>query len=157
MLTGALARREYRRIIGEARQVYGDPLVSIALLRGHRILVVEDNSTHARQFVDLLRDAGAVVVGPAETVEAAARLIDTEDLSAAWLDVWLNDDGSVKVWPVATLLARKGIPFLFCTNSPNDAELAFWPDRPIFTKPLLSKRSKDAILANLAKLVAVAA
>ena len=66
---------------------------------------------------DGLLDAGAMVVGPAASVEEALRLIDAAEsdggLSAAVLD--LNLDGEA-VLPVADRLAALGVPFLFATG-----------------------------------------
>ncbi len=124
-------------------------------LRGRRVLLVEDSATQARQYGSLLKKAGAVVVGPAKTIAAAERLIATDGLAAAWLDVCLDDDADgVRIWPVAQLLASLGVPFLFCTATPDEAELANWPGRPIVAKPLRTPQAQQDILALLADLIA---
>jgi CheY-like chemotaxis protein len=123
-------------------------------LRGQRVLLVEDSATQARQYSSLLKKAGAVVVGPAKTVAAAERLISMDGVAAAWLDVCLDEDiDGAKVWPVAELLSRLDIPFLFCTYSPDEAELAKWPGRPIVPKPLRSLQAQNDVIAKLADLI----
>jgi DNA-binding response OmpR family regulator len=56
---------------------------------------------------ETLTDAGYDVVGPADRLEAALDLAANEALDGAVLDV--NLDG-VAVWPLATLLRKRGIP-----------------------------------------------
>jgi CheY-like chemotaxis protein len=89
-------------------------------LQGRRILVVEDVAILALSFEDILKRAGADVVGPALKLEAAERLAQQEGLSGALLDVRLNGD---EIWSVARLLERKGVPFAFCTGHFNGDNL----------------------------------
>lgn len=119
-----------------------------ALLRGLRILVAEDDALLALGYEESLKDAGAEVVGPAATVEEAGKLAEANGISAALLDIRL-DDG--EVWPVARLLAGKGVPFAFCTGHFNSSNLpAEWSGRPILTKPTRSNRIIDALAKMLA-------
>ncbi len=61
-----------------------------------------------------LDDAGAIVVGPAPSVEQALDLISTKAcLDGAILDVSL---GGEKVDPVADVLLDRGVPFMFVTG-----------------------------------------
>ena len=82
-------------------------------LAGRRILVVEDEPLLAMLTEDLLIEGGAVVVGPAPTLAAAEGLIAQGGLDGALLDV--NICGR-EVYPVAELLARDGVPFVFVTG-----------------------------------------
>jgi DNA-binding response OmpR family regulator len=75
-------------------------------LRDHRILVVEDNALLALSLEDMLKGAGAKVVGPAVTLDEAKRFATEEALSAALLDIRLDDDD---VWPVARILAASSL------------------------------------------------
>jgi DNA-binding response OmpR family regulator len=101
-------------------------------LRGQRILVVEDRPVLAQRLTRILKSAGADVVGPATTLAAAERLAANERLSAALLDVRLDDDA--RVWPVARALAGKGVPFLFCTSHADELERSEWSERPVIGK-----------------------
>ena len=83
------------------------------ILRGLRILVVEDEMVVAMLLEDMLADLGCEVVGPASRVEEALRLADSETVHGAVLDV--NVAGA-EVYPVAEALAQRGIPFVFATG-----------------------------------------
>lgn len=83
-------------------------------LRDRRILVVEDEYMLADDLRAELDEAGAVVVGPAGTVEDAMALIGSgEPIDGAVLDVNLRGE---PVFPAADLLAERGVPFLFTTG-----------------------------------------
>lgn len=83
------------------------------LLAGMRVLVVEDEHLVALALADDLEDAGAIVVGPASSVENALHLIEHHQLEAAVLDIKLQ---SQFVFPVARALDGRGVPFLFTTG-----------------------------------------
>lgn len=116
-------------------------------LLGRRILVVEDVAILAYGFEDILKRAGADVVGPALKLEAAERLAEEEEgLSAALLDIRLDGD---EVWSVARLLDRKGVPFVFCTGHFDSESLpAEWRGRPLLVKPARAQAIIDTV-ANL--------
>jgi CheY-like chemotaxis protein len=115
-------------------------------LQGRRILVVEDVAILAVSFEDILKRAGAEVVGPALRLEAAERLAEEEGLSGTVLDIRLNGD---EIWSVARLLDRKGVPFVFCTGHFNRESLpAEWRDRPLLVKPARAQAIIDTV-ANL--------
>ena len=86
-------------------------------LRDKRILVVEDEAIVAMLVEDELTNAGAIVIGPASSVEEALQLIEGTasdgGLSAAVLDIHLDGE---RVSPVADRLAALGVPFLFATG-----------------------------------------
>jgi DNA-binding NtrC family response regulator len=115
-------------------------------LQGRRILVVEDVAILAFSFEDILMRAGAQVVGPALTLEAAEKLAAEEELSAALLDIRLESE---EVWPVARLLEQKGVPFVFCTGHFDPDSLpAEWAGRPILVKPARAQAIIETV-ANL--------
>jgi ActR/RegA family two-component response regulator len=84
-------------------------------LRGRRLLVVEDEYLIAAALERALEDRGAEVVGPAGSVEGALRLVEAEGdrLDGAVLDINLRDE---RVYPVADVLAARGVPFVFLTG-----------------------------------------
>jgi two-component system, chemotaxis family, sensor kinase Cph1 len=119
------------------------------LLRGQRILVVEDDAFLAMTVDDMLRAAGADVVGPAATLDSARQHVAQDQLSAAILDIRLNGD---EVWPVARLLANSDVPFVFYTGHFDASTLpAEWAERPILSKPARTAQILDA-LADLVSL-----
>ena len=83
------------------------------VLAGWRVLVVEDEWLIAAQIGQVLAGAGAVVLGPAHSVEEAMALLrDGTPPDAALLDVNLRGE---LVTPVARALAGLGVPFALVT------------------------------------------
>ena len=102
-------------------------------LNNRRILVVEDEFFLASDLEKRLSSAGAIVVGPAPTVQRASTLIDgAEQLDAALLDVNLRD---VLVYPVAHELQQRHVPFLFTTGYDQLVVPAEYRDVPRVNKP----------------------
>lgn len=84
------------------------------LLEGRLILVVEDEFLLADDLSTNLQSMGAVVVGPAATVQNGISLIEaTSNIGAAVLDINLRD---TLVFPVADALEDRHIPFLFTSG-----------------------------------------
>lgn len=103
-------------------------------LSGACILVVEDEPLIALDVCQTLKNAGAKVVGPAMTVTAARALCVDGALAAAILDVRL---GHELVFPIATWLAERNIPFVFHTGGTGGRDLrAEWPGREVLSKPV---------------------
>lgn len=119
------------------------------LLRGQRILVVEDDALLAMSVDAMLQEAGADIIGPAATLDRASTLAAADKLSGAILDIRLNGD---EVWPVARLLAKNDVPFMFYSGHYDSATLpAEWAGRPILTKPARPRQ----IVGALASLIAL--
>jgi DNA-binding response OmpR family regulator len=88
--------------------------MSEGALSGHRILVIEDDYFLADECNRKLRAAGAAVLGPVPSVEAALELLGSNDApDLVLLDVNL---GGQMAYPVADALVAKKIPFLFMTG-----------------------------------------
>ena len=84
-----------------------------SLLKARRILVVEDQFLIAMEIQDCLEKAGAKVIGPLGRLEGALSSAEREGLDAALLDIDLHGE---RCWPVADVLARRAIPFVFATG-----------------------------------------
>ena len=115
-------------------------------LTGRRILVVDDEVLIAMLLEDSCIDAGCEVIGPFGRLDQAMAAMATGTADAAILDVNLAGE---KIYPLAELLERRGIPFLLLSGY---GELAA-PDRPhwpVCTKPF----SIEDILRRLASLLA---
>lgn len=82
-------------------------------LDGVRVLVVEDDFDVAEALRAVLATAGAEVVGPVSTVQAACELAKTASLDAAVLDIALSPGTSA---PVARTLLYRSCPFVFVTG-----------------------------------------
>jgi DNA-binding NtrC family response regulator len=102
-------------------------------LEGARVLVVEDEAILAMDLELILLDAGAQAVTLCRTVEDALAALAKNGVAAAVLDVRV---GGEPVGPVASHLAKRGIPFLFYTGQiGNDPVLEAWPRSRVITKP----------------------
>lgn len=112
-------------------------------LSGSFVLVVEDEVIIAMELQAALEDAGAHVIWPAHTLDAAIECAAHEEISVAVLDLRL---GRQPVGPVARLLAERGIPFVFYSGQPeNDPLREDWPDAVFVTKPAMPDRLINAI------------
>jgi CheY-like chemotaxis protein len=105
---------------------------NIGVLRGMQVLVVEDEPLVSMALADELEEAGASVVGPAASVEGALNLIGTLPIDAAILDVELQQK---LVYPVADLLAARGVPFILTTGYDEDVLPEHYADVPRSAKP----------------------
>ncbi len=84
------------------------------LLRGRRVLVVEDDYFLADDMRAAFEGAGAEVLGPVGRVKDALDLLDGCDrLDGAILDINLSGE---KVYDVADALQARAIPFVFATG-----------------------------------------
>lgn len=103
-------------------------------LKNKIILVVEDDRMSAEALKTQLEENGARVPQPVGSVGAAiAFLAGGPALDAAVLDVNLGDE---MVFPVATELARRGIPFAFVTGLDRTPVAVRYEHVPIFEKPI---------------------
>jgi DNA-binding response OmpR family regulator len=78
-----------------------------------RVLIVEDEMLIAMMLQDMLADAGLEVEGVANSLNAGIELASKADFDLAILDINLNGE---EVYPVAEILQRRGIPFIFSTG-----------------------------------------
>lgn len=102
-------------------------------LDGRRILVVEDNFGIARTLAMLFQRYGAVILGPAGTVEDAMALVEAEaHIDGAVLDINVRDR---LIYPVARALLLRGVRTVLVTGYDRtfiDPEFA---DIPCVLKP----------------------
>jgi CheY-like chemotaxis protein len=116
-------------------------------LSGRRILVVEDEMLVSMLVTDILEDYGCIVLGPATRLQAALDAAARDTFDAALLDV--NLAGS-RVFPVADLLATRGIPFVFVSGYGDTDIDAPHEGRPVVQKPF----SPDALGEALSRCLA---
>jgi DNA-binding response OmpR family regulator len=114
-----------------------------------RILLVEDEALIALAAEDALLEAGYIVVGPADRLESALFLAESEDLDAAVLDVNL---AGIYVWPVADSLSARGVPFILLTGFGKGLDLPPSCQRvPVLAKPLKPQEVVATLGAQLAR------
>ena len=106
--------------------------VTDVLLQGCRVLVVEDEYFIADDLAAALVAAGAEVVGPAPTVDAALALLERQRVDCAVLDVNLRGQ---MAFPLADELRRWGVPFVFATGYDASVVPAQYRDVARWQKP----------------------
>jgi CheY-like chemotaxis protein len=103
-------------------------------IQGLRVIVVEDDSLICLLLEDMLSDLGCKVVGAAGDFKKAIELAQREeDIDVAILDVNL---GGQLVFPVADILSKRGIPFLFATGMGADGLPPHWQGHCTVQKPM---------------------
>lgn len=107
-----------------------------------RILVVEDEYLIRMLLEDMLADLGYDVAGAVGTIAEASELAANGDVSAAVLDV--NLDGQ-EIYPVAAILAKRGLPFVFVTGYGENSLIDPYRDRPALQKPFQAEQLKAAL------------
>jgi DNA-binding response OmpR family regulator len=115
-------------------------------LAGKRILVVEDEYFIATDVKDALRKQGATVIGPVADLEQGLALAADDSLDGAVLDV--NLEGA-QTFPIADLLMRASVPFVFVTGYDAWALPEPYRGAPRIAKPIAMK----ALLATIERLV----
>ena len=78
-----------------------------------RVLIVEDEMTIALLLEEMVEELGHQVAGLAMRLPQAVELASTRALDLAILDV--NLDGHMS-YPVAEVLAGRGVPYVFATG-----------------------------------------
>lgn len=116
------------------------------IAEGRRVLVVEDEMTIALMIEEMLQDLGALIVGPESRLDAALRLAAEASLDAAILDVNIRGGNS---YPIADILADRGIPFVFCSGYNDWALEERHRDRPRLMKPYSLKELEDQLIKLL--------
>lgn len=115
------------------------PKVTINMLQGKRILLVEDEVIIAMMLEDMIIKLDGIAVGPATNLQVGMDLARTEAFDAAVLDVNLGDGTSTDV---ANILAERQIPFILATgygSTTANAHLA-----PILQKPYMLRDLEQA-------------
>jgi DNA-binding NtrC family response regulator len=103
-------------------------------LKGVRVLLVEDDAMICLLFEDMLLEFGCAIIGPACDITRAADLARRHvGIDVAILDVHLT--GQV-VFPVAEILAERGVPFLFATGMGVAALPERWQGYQTVQKPM---------------------
>ena len=98
----------------------------------HTILIVEDEPLIAMMLEDFLLSQGHEVRGPCESVAEGLAAVAADDFDLAILDVNLKGES---VWPVATALRAKDIPFVLASGGHDEAPPAEFADTPMIEKP----------------------
>lgn len=112
-----------------------------------RVLVVEDEYLIRMLLEDMLADLGYAVAAAVGTITEARELAAHGDFSAAILDV--NLDGQ-EIFPVADILKKRGLPFVFVTGYGERSLPEPYRDRPALQKPFQAEQLEAALSGLLA-------
>lgn len=115
-----------------------------AIRQGLRVLVAEDEALVSMLIEDMLADAGAVVVGPAATLDEALSLARTETVDIALLDVNLAGKA---IFPVADVLRERGVPFIFASGYGEAGIIEDHRGAPVLQKPFREADLNRALAA----------
>ncbi len=102
------------------------------LLKGQRILVVEDNFIMALDLSQMVEELGGVVVGPAGRLDEGVALAKSNEIDGAILDV--NLDGS-NTFNLADGLLAGHVPVIFATGYDARTLPDRFADTPKLSKP----------------------
>ena len=116
------------------------------LLRGCRVLVVEDEFLVSLLIEDQLERLGCQVGRTAATLAEAMAAVATERFDIAVLDVNLNGERS---FPVAGELKARGTPFLFATGFGAAGIDPAFADAPVLQKPYTEAQLQGALIGAL--------
>lgn len=112
-----------------------------------RVLLVEDESLVAMLIEDALHDLGCAAISVASTLDEALRKASSSDFDIAILDVNLN---GAPAFPVAELLARRRVPFVFSTGYGVSGVPESFRTVPILAKPFKENEVERALEAAMA-------
>ena len=117
-------------------------------LTGQKVLVVEDEIITALLIEAELLDEGAVVLGPAGTVQQALALLREHTPDVATLDLNLSGELSTEV---ANALDALHVPFLLASAYSSRSHVQLPSAAGVIEKPYNSRSFIAAVVAILAK------
>ena len=112
-----------------------------------RVLVVEDEYLIRMLLEDMLGDLGYAVAAAVGSIAEAQQVAANGEFSAAVLDV--NLDG-LEIYPVADILAGRGLPFVFVTGYGERNLPERYRDRPALQQPFQAEQLQAALAGLLA-------
>lgn len=120
------------------------------ILRGKRILIVDDEPLLAFDVARMIEQQGGEVIGPALSLPEAARLAEETELDAGLLDIELD---GVLIWSVAHGLRIAGTPFAFISaqSSSRDDIPSEFAGTVYLSKPASERRIIDVLCDILRK------
>lgn len=114
------------------------------------VLVIEDEMMVAMGLEMVLEDAGYEVIGPFGRLEQAIEAARNGQMDVALLDVNVRGD---EVFPVADILAARGVPFAFLTGYGRETLPARFGDSRVLSKPFQARQLVAAVRAMAAEQV----
>ena len=121
--------------------------VDRGVLKGKRILIVEDETLITMLFEDILGDLECEVVGPALNLRQALDLAHTATIDAAVLDLNLAGEPS---FPAASVLQERGVPIVLSSGYGSSGLPSEWRHLPTLPKPFTADQVADVLAAAFA-------
>lgn len=118
-------------------------------LSGRHVLIVEDEVLIALDIESALEDRGADVTGPVTRLADGLKVAndDSTRFDCAVLDINLQGED---VFPIAEILEKRGVPFLFHTGHGDSNTLRKqFANAPVCNKPFQTER----LVSELEKLI----
>lgn len=112
-----------------------------------RVLVVEDEYLIRMLLEDMLVDVGYTIAAAVGSIAEARQHAISDTFDVAILDV--NLDGE-DVFPVAEILAKRGLPFVFVTGYGEGSLPDSYRGRPALQKPFHAEQLKATLAGLLA-------
>jgi CheY-like chemotaxis protein len=112
-----------------------------------RVLVVEDEYLIRMLLEDMLAELGYAVAAAVGSIAEASAFATDGEFDVAILDV--NLDGQ-EIYPVADILAKRGLPFVFVSGYGEQSLLERFRNRPSLQKPFESEQIKTTLAGLLA-------
>jgi len=112
------------------------------ILRGRKVLIVEDDFLDADDMRDAVESLGGTVVGPALSVDTALGLLEGDHPDVALLDVLLFRMTAVSI---AERLTQLHVPFVVVTAYPRERLPPPLDTGPYVSKPYWRKQLTDAL------------
>lgn len=108
------------------------------------IFLVEDETLIRMMLVEMLEELGHRVVAEASSIEDAEASAETATFDLAILDI--NVRGR-NIEPIAEIIERRGLPFIFMTGYATSALPSAFADKPYLQKPCSLEKLRQAINA----------
>lgn len=112
------------------------------LLKGQRILIVEDNYIMALDLSQMVEDLGGAVVGPIGRLVEGLELAQADGLTAAILDVNLDGENT---YALADELLAAHIPVIFATGYDPKMLPERFAQLPRISKPFTTRSVESAV------------
>jgi CheY-like chemotaxis protein len=113
-----------------------------------RVFVVEDEYLIRMLLEDMLADLGFEIAAAVGTIAEATEAATNGQFDVAILDV--NVDGR-EVYPVADILAKRGVPFVFVSGYGEGSLTERFRGRPSLQKPFQAAQIEQTLAALLSK------
>lgn len=110
------------------------------------VLLVEDEALIRMMIAEMIEELGHSVAGEASNIADALHLAQTATFEFAILDINL---GGFKIDPVAEIVSRRCVPFIFASGYGTAGVPDSFSDRAVLQKPFLIERLGEAIDAAL--------